>query len=114
METAEGGSNLSGGFAQSVALSRVFLRPGSELIILDEAMASMDPIKAREHILPQLLRFVRERRQCLLLVTHDVRTVCPLVDCVYVMEAGRLRQSGSHAQLWHSHAQPYCRMYGET
>ena len=114
LECAEGGSNLSGGFAQSVALSRVFLRPSSQLVILDEAMGAMDPIKKVEWIVPHLMEWVRERGQCLLVVTHDVRLICPLVDCVYVMEHGRLVLSGSHAGLMERRAQPYQRMFGEA
>ena len=114
LECLEGGSNLSGGFAQSVALSRVFLRPSSELVILDEAMGAMDPIKKVEWIVPRLLEWVRQRGCSLLMVTHDVRLICPLVDCVYVMEHGRLVQCGSHADLMERRAQPYQRMYGEA
>jgi ABC-type multidrug transport system fused ATPase/permease subunit len=41
LETAERGANLSGGFAQSVALARVFLRKEAQIIILDEAMGQV-------------------------------------------------------------------------
>ena len=114
LECQEGGSNLSGGFAQSVALSRVFLRPSSQVVILDEAMGAMDPIKKVEWIVPRLMDWVRQHGQTLLVVTHDVRLICPLVDCVYVMEHGRMILSGSHAELMERHAQPYCRMFGEA
>ena len=114
LECAEGGSNLSGGFAQSVALSRVFLRPSSQLVILDEAMGAMDPIKKMDHIVPRLMERVQQRGQCLLVVTHDVRLICPLVDCVYVLEHGTLLLSGSHAELMERRAQPYLRMFGEA
>ena len=114
LECQEGGSNLSGGFAQSVALSRVFLRPSSQVVILDEAMGAMDPIKKVEWIVPHLMEWVRQHGQCLLVVTHDVRLICPLVDCVYVMEHGRVVLSGSHADLMERRAQPYSRMFGEA
>lgn len=41
METSERGTNLSGGFAQSVALARIFLRKQAQIIILDEAMGQV-------------------------------------------------------------------------
>ena len=44
MEVSVGGSNLSGGFQQSLALARVFLRKRSQLVILDEAMGQMDAL----------------------------------------------------------------------
>ena len=114
LECLEGGSNLSGGFAQSVALSRVFLRPSSQVVILDEAMGAMDPIKKVEWIVPRLMDWVRQRGCCLLVVTHDVHLICPLVDCVYVLEQGRVVLSGSHAELMEKRAQPYSRMFGEA
>ena len=114
MATAEGGTNLSGGFAQSVALARVFLRPHSQLVILDEAMGAMDPIKKRECIVPALMRWVAERGCCLVLVTHDVRLMCPLVDAVYVMEEGRVVEAGSHRELVERQAPVYMRMLGDS
>ncbi len=41
MELATGGTNISGGFAQSVALARVFLRTDAQLIILDESLGQV-------------------------------------------------------------------------
>ena len=114
MTTAEGGTNLSGGFAQSVALARVFLRPHSQLVILDEAMGAMDPIKKRECIVPSLMAWVAERGCCLVVVTHDVRLMCPLVDTVYVMEEGRVVEAGSHKELVERQAPVYMRMLGDS
>lgn len=71
-ECKAGGSNLSGGFAQSVALARIFLRPNARLLILDESMSAMDPFKKREIIFPHLLNFVRSRNMTLLFITHDM------------------------------------------
>ena len=114
MTTAEGGTNLSGGFAQSVALARVFLRSHSQLVILDEAMGAMDPIKKRECIVPALMQWVSERGCCLVVVTHDVRLMCPLVDAVYVMEEGRVVEAGSHKELVERQAPVYMRMLGDS
>ncbi len=41
METEEGGTNLSGGFAQSVALARIFLKKDAQILILDEALGQV-------------------------------------------------------------------------
>jgi ABC-type branched-subunit amino acid transport system ATPase component len=112
MKTDARGGNLSGGFAQSVALARVFLRRDAQLIILDEAMGQMDAIKKRETILPRLLAFARERNAALVIVSHDLRSVCPLVDRVVVMENGSIMQQGSHLELVESYAQPYMRLMG--
>jgi ABC-type sugar transport system ATPase subunit len=41
METETRAANLSGGFAQSVALARVFLRKSAQVVILDEALGQV-------------------------------------------------------------------------
>lgn len=41
VSTGVGGSNLSGGFAQSVALARIFLKKQAQIVILDEAMGQV-------------------------------------------------------------------------
>ena len=112
LETAERGSNLSGGFAQSVALARVFLRKESQLVILDEAMGQMDALKKREQIFPSLFRFVKEHNMTLILISHDVPLVCKLVDHVYVMAAGQVAQSGTHEQLMRDETGVYARLVG--
>ena len=112
METAERGENLSGGFAQSVALARVFLRRDAQIVILDEAMGQMDAIKKREFIFPNLFAFCRAHGMTLIVITHDVAAVGPLVDHVYVMEKGKVVQQGSHEELVSKKAEQYMRLAG--
>lgn len=92
------GDNLSGGYAQSVALARVFLRRSSRILILDESMSAMDTFKKQEIILPNLLRFVRQHGMTLILISHDM-SVLELVDQVIVLDAGRLVHRGTYDQL---------------
>ena len=123
---------MHAGFAQSVALARVFLRKSAQIVILDEALgqvscftqsscllttfalcaAQMDAIKKRDFIMPRLFDFIRRHNMTLILVAHDVQSVCPLVDRVFVMESGRLAQQGSHDELTARRAQPYVRLCG--
>jgi len=114
METAVRGANLSGGFGQSIALARVFLRKQSQIVILDEALSKMDGIKKRELILPRLFQFVRKYNMTLILISHDLSTVCPLVEKVLVLENGRLVQQGSHTELAAQQGQPYARLLGRA
>ena len=106
------GENLSGGFRQSVALARVFLRTQAQLVILDEAMGQMDAIKKRESALPKLLAFAKRQHCTLIVVSHDLPSVCPYVDHVFLLDKGRLVQQGTHADLVSQRAQPYCRLVG--
>ena len=113
MEVTVGGANLSGGFAQSVALARIFLRASeAQIIILDEAMGQMDAIKKREYIMPRVFEFVREHGMTLIVISHDVLSVCQHVDYIYVLHNGRLAHQGSHDQLVAAQATHYLRLIG--
>eukprot|EP00475_Leptophrys_vorax_P000385 TRINITY_DN1021_c0_g1_i19.p1 TRINITY_DN1021_c0_g1~~TRINITY_DN1021_c0_g1_i19.p1 ORF type:complete len:585 (-),score=127.10 TRINITY_DN1021_c0_g1_i19:1474-3228(-) len=97
-----GGSNVSGGFAQSIALARIFLRTSSDVIILDEALGQMDAIKKREFILPNLLEFARTQRKTLIMITHDMSVVEKLadeIDQIILMEGGKIVCKGKHHDL---------------
>ena len=41
LKTNARGNNLSGGFSQSVALARIFLRPERRIVILDESLGQV-------------------------------------------------------------------------
>jgi len=108
--TSTRGENLSGGFAQSVALARVFLRPEAQIVVLDEAMSQMDSVKRNTHVLPNLFRFVRKHNQTLIIVSHDVPTVAKHVDRIFVMDRGRCVHQGSHAELISKKSPEYLRL----
>lgn len=112
METTERGSNLSGGLAQSVALARVFLRPQAQLVILDESMSQMDLIKKNEIILPNLLQYIRQHNQTLLLISHDVAYISQYVDQIIVMDKGSVADIGTPSELRDRHSQPYMKLCG--
>jgi ABC-type multidrug transport system fused ATPase/permease subunit len=102
MPLDSGGSNVSGGFAQSIALARVFLRKSADVVILDEALGQMDAIKKREFILPNLFKTIRERNQTLIMITHDlglVEAMSDEIDEVVMLEAGKVVARGRHQDL---------------
>eukprot|EP00004_Rigifila_ramosa_P001331 TRINITY_DN1126_c0_g1_i1.p1 TRINITY_DN1126_c0_g1~~TRINITY_DN1126_c0_g1_i1.p1 ORF type:complete len:746 (-),score=163.21 TRINITY_DN1126_c0_g1_i1:20-1927(-) len=111
MELTARGTNISGGFAQSVALARVFLRKNAKIFILDEAMGQMDAFKKREVIMPRLFEFVRQRGLTLILVSHDL-SVMQDVDWIYLLDAARLVHQGSHHQLVEERAPVYMKLLG--
>lgn len=89
-----GGTKLSGGQRQLVALTRTLMRK-TPVVILDEPTSALDP--ASRSRVTQLLREWKEER-VIITVTHDPELV-KCSDDVRLLEAGRLAASGSFEEL---------------
>ena len=90
-------ARLSGGEQQRVALARaLILEP--RMLLLDEPLAALD-VGARRSVRSLLAARLRELACPSLVVTHDLRDLPALGAHVYVLEAGRIIQSGSLEQL---------------
>ena len=90
----EGGTDLSTGEWQRLALARALLRP-APLLILDEPTSAMDPWAEAEW-LARLPAVVAGRT--VLLITHRL-TTARAAGLIFVMEAGRVVEEGSHEEL---------------
>ncbi|WP_228015483.1 ABC transporter ATP-binding protein [Leptolyngbya ectocarpi] len=88
------GEELSIGQWQKVALARAFLRE-SQVIVLDEPTSAMDP-KAEYEVFKTFRELIQD--QAAILITHRLSTV-RMADRIYVMDSGRIVESGSHDQL---------------
>jgi ATP-binding cassette, subfamily C, bacterial CydC len=88
------GSRMSGGERQRLALARALLADPA-VLVLDEPTAHLDP-DARAMVMSAILAATRGRT--LVLVTHD-RTALAEMDEVVVLDAGRVVQRGTDAQL---------------
>jgi subfamily B ATP-binding cassette protein MsbA len=93
-QLGEQGVGLSGGQRQRLALARAILR-GAALLVLDEATSNLDPESERE--VQRALREVLHGRTALV-VAHRLQTVVD-ADCICVLEAGRVVESGRHGEL---------------
>ncbi len=88
------GQEISIGQWQKIALARAFLRK-SAFIILDEPTSSLDPEAEFE-----MFENFRERinHRGALMISHRLSTV-RLADHIYVMDQGRICESGTHDEL---------------
>lgn len=88
----EGGTDLSGGQRQRIALARAVVRD-PRILVLDEATSALDG-KTEAAV----LRNLRARQATLVFATHRMANM-RTADAILVIDAGRIRESGSHEQL---------------
>ncbi|MEV0118470.1 ABC transporter ATP-binding protein [Streptomyces sp. NPDC050844] len=86
---------LSGGEAQRLGLARAFAR-GGRLLILDDAMSSLDTV-TEHHIAEALLHRTPHRSR--LIIAHRATTAAR-ADTVAWLHEGRIRAVGRHEELW--------------
>ena len=91
-------SQLSGGQQQRVALARAVVnRP--DVLQLDEPLGALD-LKLRRQMQVELKRIQTEVGLTFVHVTHDQEEAMTMADTVAVMNAGRVEQLGSPADLY--------------
>ena len=89
---------LSGGQQQRVALARA-LAPQPSVMLLDEPFSGLDA-RLREQIRDDTLRVLKRSGAATLLVTHDPEEAMFMADRIYLMQAGKLIQSGPPAEVY--------------
>jgi sulfate transport system ATP-binding protein len=93
-------SQLSGGQRQRIALARS-LAISPKILLLDEPFGALDTRVRRE--LRQWLRQLHdELRVTTVLVTHDHSEARDVADQLVLINAGRVEQAGTPAQLFES------------
>lgn len=90
----ENGANLSGGQRQRLAIARAMLK-NPDILILDEATSNLDAITERA-----LDRTIHEfsKEMTVIFIAHRLSTI-KNCDKIYVMEKGKIIESGNHKQL---------------
>ena len=89
-----GGTSLSGGEWQKLAMSRAFFRD-SNILILDEPTAALDP--KSEHEVFQKFAENTENKTTFF-ITHRLGSV-RMADWILVLKNGELIQEGTHEEL---------------
>ncbi len=90
----ERGAKLSGGERQRIAIARALLK-NAPILLLDEATASLDAESERE---VQDALSVLKKGRTTLVIAHRLATVRS-ADQIYVLDGGRVVESGSHEHL---------------
>jgi len=93
-----GGTELSVGEWQRIALARAFLRR-APIIILDEPTSALDPWAEADWI--ERFRELATGRTSII-ITHRFTTAMH-ADVIHVMDRGRIIESGSHQRLLEQH-----------
>lgn len=88
---------LSGGERQRVALARA-VAPDPQALLLDEPLSALDP-RTRAAASRELRAVLRDADVPAVLVTHDYAEAAAFGDRVAVLDAGRIVQEGTPAQL---------------
>jgi len=90
----DGGTDLSGGEWQKIAVSRAFMRD-AEILILDEPTAALDA--ESEYTLFQRFNMLTQGVTTLL-ISHRFSTV-RMADRILVIDEGKILEEGTHEQL---------------
>lgn len=102
----DGGHKLSGGEAQRIAIARAILK-NAPIVVLDEAMAFTDAeneLALREGMAELL------KRKTVLMIAHRLYSIQD-ADMIFVLENGRLKESGTHKDLLQKHGL-YAHLWG--
>ena len=88
----EKGVNISGGQKQCIAIARALLKD-PDILIMDEATSNLDNIteKAVENA-------INNQDITTIIIAHRLSTI-KNCDVIYVMDNGRIVESGNHLQL---------------
>ena len=90
----EGGSNLSGGQRQRLAMARALLHD-SPIYVFDEATSNVDA-ESENDIMKAIHSLAGKKT--VILISHRLANVVDS-DCIYVLEAGRIAEQGTHHDL---------------
>ena len=91
-------NQLSGGQQQRVAVARALVRRPT-VLLLDEPLGALD-LKLRKRLQVELSQIHREVGTTFVYVTHDQEEAMAMADRIAVINAGRIEQVGSPAEIY--------------
>jgi subfamily B ATP-binding cassette protein MsbA len=102
----ENGVRLSGGQRQRIAIARAMLK-NAPILLLDEATSALDT--ESERAVQQALQSLQKGRTTLV-IAHRLSTIVE-ADYIYVLEKGKIIESGTHRSLL-TQKGTYAKLYG--
>ena len=93
---SSGGTKLSGGEQQMLAIARI-LRSGASLLLLDEPTEGLAPVVVQQ--IGRTIARLKAEGYTILLVEQNFRFAATLADRHYVVEGGRVVDSFLNADL---------------
>ncbi|MBQ8175051.1 MAG: ABC transporter ATP-binding protein [Clostridia bacterium] len=90
-----GGVDLSGGEWQRISIERALIRNGSEIYVMDEPAASLDPLMESE-LYEYFMKILKGKT---LVITSHRLGACSLADHIFVFDQGKIVEQGSHDSL---------------
>lgn len=107
METAisQGGSNVSGGQKQRLAIARALVKD-SEILVFDDSFSALD-FKTDAKLRKDLNRLVEEKEKTVIIVGQRISTIMH-ADEIIVLDEGRVVGRGKHEDLLKN-----CQVYQE-
>jgi ATP-binding cassette subfamily B protein len=91
----QGGTELSGGQWQKIALARAFMREESDILVLDEPTAALDA--EAEHAVFERFRELAQGRTTIV-ISHRFPTV-RMAKQIVVLDHGTIAEQGTHDEL---------------
>jgi peptide/nickel transport system ATP-binding protein len=98
---------LSGGMRQRVMIA-MGLSLGAKVLLADEPTTALD-VTVQAQILEQLKRLREQDDLSIVLVTHDFGVVADIADRIAVMQAGKIVEQGTAAEVLYEPKHPYTR-----
>ncbi len=102
-------AELSGGQQQRVGIARA-LAAYPPVLLMDEPFGALDPI-TRAAVKKDFKQLDELRSKTIILVTHDVQEAFELADRIFLMDKGKIIQSGTPDQLLFEPAGDYVRTF---